>query len=158
MNGRNPITHSITCSDSKRFHIARKVRPLLPKRATRILDLGCGNGHLLALLLAHCNKATGVGLDFSPTMLSEAARRFEGEPRVELVTHNLDSRLPDLGCFGVIASSFAIHHCADDRKRDVCREAWDLLKPQGTICNPEHVASPNEHFHNRFLDAMNLAG
>src|SRR5215510_14450115 len=83
----------------------------VPKQATRILDLGCGNGHLLALLLAHCDQATGVGLDFSPTMLSEAARRFEGEPRVALVTHNLDSPLPDLGCFSVIASSFAIHHC-----------------------------------------------
>jgi trans-aconitate methyltransferase len=49
----------------------------MPKHATRIMDLGCGNGHLLALLLAHCNQATVVGLDSSPTMLSEAARRFD---------------------------------------------------------------------------------
>ena len=130
----------------------------VPKHATRILDLGCGNGHLLALLLVHCNKATGVGVDFSPTMLNEAARRFAGEPRVELVTHNLDSHLPDLGRFDVIASSFAIHHCADDRKRAIYREVWDFLEPVGTFCNLEHVASPNEHVHKRFLDAMNTAG
>src|SRR5262249_54300683 len=96
-------------------------------------------------------------LDFSPTMLSEAARRFEGEPRVALVTHNLDSPLPDLGCFSVIASSFAIHHCADDRKRPIFREAWNLLEPTANFCNLERVASPNERVHKRFLEAMNLA-
>jgi tRNA (cmo5U34)-methyltransferase len=129
----------------------------VPKHATRILDLGCGNGHLLALLLAHCGKAIGVGLDFSPTMLAEAARRFERDPRVELVAHNLDSPLPDIGCFSVIASSFAIHHCDDERKRAIYQEVWNLLEPEGMFCNLEHVASPNERIHKRFLEAMNLA-
>jgi trans-aconitate methyltransferase len=59
----------------------------IPKYARRILDLGCGDGHLLALLLAHCDEASGVGLDFSPTMLKEAERRFVGEPRAKLLTH-----------------------------------------------------------------------
>lgn len=130
----------------------------VPNHATRILDLGCGNGHLLALLLAHCDKATGVGLDFSPTMLREAARRFEGEPRVELVAHNLDTPLPDLGCFGVIASSFAIHHCVHERKKAIYQEVWNFLGPGGVFCNLEHVASPNERVHQRFLEAMNTAG
>ena len=44
----------------------------------RVLDLGCGNGHLLSLVLAHCPNATGVGLDFSPTMLEQARSRFAG--------------------------------------------------------------------------------
>ena len=42
----------------------------VPVRSKRVLDLGCGNGHLLDLVLAHCPDATGVGLDFSPTMLT----------------------------------------------------------------------------------------
>jgi ubiquinone/menaquinone biosynthesis C-methylase UbiE len=130
----------------------------VPKHATRVLDLGCGNGHLLALLLAHCHQATGVGLDFSPTMLSEAAHRFESDPRVELVMHDLNSHLPDLGRFSVIASSFAIHHCADDRKRAVYHEVWRILEPAGVFCNLEHVASPNQRVHQRFLEAMNTAG
>jgi ubiquinone/menaquinone biosynthesis C-methylase UbiE len=130
----------------------------IPKHATRILDLGCGDGHLLALILAHCDKAAGVGLDFSPTMLQEAERRFVGEPRVSLVMHNLDAPLPDLGNFNVIASSFAIHHCSDERKRDIYREVWNLLEPGGVFCNLEHVASPNAEVHNRFLKAMNTCG
>ncbi len=130
----------------------------VPKHATRILDLGCGNGHLLALLLAHCDGASGVGLDFSPTMLSDADRCFEGEPKVKLVTQDLDSHLPDLGRFSVIASSFAIHHCANERKRVIYQEVWSLLEPAGVFCNLEHVASPNQRVHQRFLEAMNIAG
>ena len=129
----------------------------VPKRAKRILDLGCGDGHLLALLLAHCQGATGIGLDFSSTMLSEARRRFADEPRVRLVMHNLDSPLPNLGSFEVIASSFAIHHCADDRKQAIYREVWTLLEPGGVFCNLEHVASPNSRVHRRFLDAINTS-
>ena len=128
-----------------------------PKHAKRILDLGCGNGHLLALLLAHCDKATGVGLDFSPTMLREAEARFAGEPRVKLVMHDLDASLPNLGTFDVIASSFAIHHCIDERKRDIYREVWNLLEPGGMFCNLEHVASPTAEVHKRFLEAMNIS-
>jgi SAM-dependent methyltransferase len=128
----------------------------IPKQARHILDLGCGNGHLLALLLAHCEEASGVGLDFSPTMLCEAERRFRGNPRVRLVMHNLDTRLPDLGSFDVIASSFAIHHCEDQRKRALYQEIWNALEPGGIFCNLEHVASPNDRVHGRFLEAMNI--
>jgi tRNA (cmo5U34)-methyltransferase len=129
-----------------------------PEYAKRILDLGCGDGHLLALLLAKCDQAAGVGLDLSPVMLSEAQRRFAGDPRITLVKHNLDAPLPDLGSFDVVASSFAIHHCEDERKRDLYREVWNLLEPGGVLCNLEHVASPSAGVHERFLEAMNTSG
>jgi SAM-dependent methyltransferase len=129
----------------------------IPKHARRILDLGCGDGHLLAILLSHCADASGVGVDFSATMLKEAERRFLGHPCVSLVMHNLDSSLPELGRFDVIASSFAIHHCADDRKRALYQEIWNALEPGGIFCNLEHVASPNERIHWRFLAAMKIS-
>jgi SAM-dependent methyltransferase len=128
----------------------------IPKHARRILDLGCGDGHLLALLLAHCGRASGVGLDFSPTMLEEAEQRFLGHSRARLVMHNLDLSLPDLGTFDVVASSFAIHHCTDNRKRTLYEEIWNALEPGGIFCNLEHVASPTEQVHRRFLKAMNI--
>nr|WP_261343756.1 class I SAM-dependent methyltransferase [Bythopirellula goksoeyrii] len=52
----------------------------VPPEATRVLDLGCGDGHLLSIVLAHCPKAEGVGLDFSPTMLEKAKKRFAENP------------------------------------------------------------------------------
>jgi ubiquinone/menaquinone biosynthesis C-methylase UbiE len=128
----------------------------VPSSSKRILDLGCGDGHLLALVLAHCPDADGVGLDFSPTMLNQARRRFAGERRVVLVEHNMDDPLPGLGSFDCVVSSFAIHHCSDPRKREIYAEVFERLEPGGVFCNLEHVSSPTVRIHLRFLDAMNI--
>ncbi len=129
----------------------------IPKNTKRVLDLGCGDGHLLALVLSHCSDATGVGLDFSPSMLERARGNFAGDQRIKLVEHNMDEPLPDLGSFDCVVSSFAIHHCADARKRELYAEVFNLVKPNGLFCNLEHVSSPNERIHRRFVQAMNMA-
>src|SRR5688500_6243469 len=59
----------------------------LPPTARRILDLGTGDGRLLALALLDRPNAEGVALDFSPTMLDAALARFEGTG-VQIVAHN----------------------------------------------------------------------
>ncbi len=128
----------------------------VPTTSRRVLDLGCGNGHLLSLALAHSPHATGVGLDFSPTMLQQAQERFAGDDRVTLVDHNMDAPLPALGSFDCIVSSFAIHHCTHERKRELYAEVWSLLERGGIFCNLEHVSSPNQRIHNRFMEAMEM--
>ncbi|MEM9246110.1 MAG: methionine biosynthesis protein MetW, partial [Cyanobacteria bacterium P01_F01_bin.153] len=45
------------------------VLELVPKDVDRILDLGTGNGRLLALLKIERSRSKGIGLDFSETML-----------------------------------------------------------------------------------------
>jgi len=128
----------------------------IPRQSRRVLDLGCGSGHLLSLVLAHCPEASGVGLDFSPTMLQHARDRFAGNDRVTLIEHNLDNPLPAIGSFDCVVSSFAIHHCDDARKRCLYAEIWSLLEPTGVFCNLEHVSSPSPRIHNRFLEAMGI--
>jgi tRNA (cmo5U34)-methyltransferase len=127
----------------------------IPSQSQRILDLGCGNGHLLSLILTHCPNAIGVGLDFSPTMLDQASNRFSSDDRVTLVDHNMDGPLPELGAFDSVVSSFAIHHCSHSRKRGIYSEVFSLLEPGGVFCNLEHVSSPTQRIHDRFEAAMN---
>ena len=127
----------------------------VPVTSRRVLDLGCGNGHLLALVLEHCPDATGVGLDMSGTMLDQSRQRFTNG-RVSLTSHNMDHPLPDLGSFDVVVSSFAIHHCTDERKRELYMEVWQRLDPNGVFANLEHVSSPNERIHDRFVEAMGM--
>ena len=91
----------------------------IPEQTKRVLDLGCGNGHLLSLVLDRLPRAEGVGVDFSPTMLEQARDRFLGDDRVTLVEHNMDDPLPDLGSFDCVISSFAIHHCTHARKQEL---------------------------------------
>ena len=127
---------------------------LVPRSARRILDLGTGDGRLLALLLIDRPDAEAVALDFSPAMLRAARQRFSENPRVSVVEHNLDNPLPDLGQFDAIVSSFAIHHCDDARKHGIYAEAFERLVPGGAFCNLEHVASPTPEVHVQFLNAL----
>ena len=126
----------------------------VPRTCRRILDLGTGDGRLIEMLHAHCPDATLTGLDLSPTMIEAASVKFEGDPRVNIREHDLDNPLPNHEQFDAIVSSFAIHHCADDRKKYIYTEIFDLLLPGGVFCNLEHVASPTDRLHQKFLDEI----
>ena len=128
----------------------------IPATTRRILDLGTGDGRLLALVRAEMQRqgkaaAEAVAVDFSPAMLQAARQRFAGDPQVQVVEHNLDSPLPDLGKFDAVISSFAIHHLVHERKRALCAEIFDRLSPGGVFCNLEHVSSPSPRLHEEFL-------
>lgn len=129
----------------------------VPIHSKRVLDLGCGNGHLLALVLAACPDAEGIGLDFSPIMLKSAQERFADDKRITLIDHHMDNPLPDLGSFDCIVSSFAIHHCTHERKQELYGEVYSRLESGGVFLNLEHVSSPTASIHDRFVEAMGMA-
>jgi SAM-dependent methyltransferase len=126
----------------------------LPAAPRRVLDLGTGDGRLLALVRTARPGVLGVALDFSPTMLERARERFADDADVEVLEHDLDAPLPELGSFDLVVSSFAIHHVADARKRALFAEAFAALEPGGAFLNLEHVASPTPELHAAFLAAM----
>jgi SAM-dependent methyltransferase len=126
----------------------------VPRDARRILDLGSGDGRLLALLQADRPEMLGVGLDFSDLMLREARKRFADDERIALVEHDLAEPLPALGRFDAVVSSFAIHHLEHERKRSLYGEVFDLLEPGGVFANFEHVASPTHRLHVAFFAAI----
>jgi SAM-dependent methyltransferase len=127
---------------------------LMPGGVRRVLDLGTGDGRLLALLQVDRPEMTGVGVDFSELMLGRARERFAADERVELVAHDLAEPLPALGRFDAVVSSFAIHHLEDERKRSLYGEVFDLLEPGGVFANFEHVASPTDRLHLAFFAAI----
>lgn len=126
----------------------------VPRDARRVLDLGTGDGRLLALLRPDRPEMAGVGLDFSELMLGVARERFDGDERVELVGHDLAEPLPALGRFDAVVSSMAIHHLEHERKRSLYGEVFELLEPGGVFANYEHVASPTERLHLAFFAAI----
>jgi tRNA (cmo5U34)-methyltransferase len=131
----------------------------LPAHTRRVLDLGTGDGRLLALVKAHltpiesdgAEKIEAVAVDFSPAMLEAATKRFAGDSSVTIVSHNLDHPLPALGKFDAVVSCFAIHHLVHERKRGLYAEIHSLVNAGGVFCNLEHVASPTQRLHEEFL-------
>lgn len=129
----------------------------LPRPSRRLLDLGSGDGRLLALVRLSHPEAEAIALDFSEAMLDRLQARFAADARVAVVAHDLDHPLPEsLGAFDAIVSSFAIHHLSHERKHALYREVHRLLRPGGTFCNLEHVASPTMALHERFLACLNV--
>jgi tRNA (cmo5U34)-methyltransferase len=127
---------------------------ILPPAPRRVLDLGTGDGYTLALVRTARPDAEGVGVDFSAEMLGLAHERFAGDDGVDIVEHDLDVPLPPLGRFDLVVSSFAIHHCVDERKRGLYGEVFDALEPGGRFLNLEHVDSATPELHVDFLAAI----
>jgi tRNA (cmo5U34)-methyltransferase len=128
----------------------------IPETTRRILDLGTGNGRLLALVKLEHPNTEAVAIDFSPAMIEAATTSFAGDGSVVVLNHNLDNPLPDLGNFDAVVSSFAIHHLADERKRALYSEIHGLLNAGGVFCNLEHVASPTPSLHVEFLGRVGV--
>ena len=134
------------------------VRDLAGCLPGRILDLGCGDGRLTALVLAAYPESTAICVDMSPPMLEAVRERFAGDDRVTVAAHDLDAPLPFEGPFdrpfNAVISSLAIHHVDDDRKRALSAEVAARLAPGGVFANLEIVQSPTPALHVQWRDEM----
>lgn len=128
----------------------------VPEAAGRMLDLGTGDGRLLALLQVGRPQILGVGVDLSEAMLDAARERFAGDERIELRQHDLAEPLPALGRFDAVVSSLAIHHLEHERKHSLYEEVFERLEPGGVFANFEHVASPSARLHTAFYEAIGV--
>ncbi len=131
----------------------------IPPRTRRIVDLGHRRRTTAGLVRQELVRrghpdTEAVAVDFSPTMLDAARKRFAGESSVSVIPHNLDEPLPAVGTFDAVISSFAIHHVVHERKRTLYAEIHGLLNPGGVFCNLEHVASPTPRLHEEFLERI----
>lgn len=129
----------------------------------RFLDLGSGDGALAVAVLKRFPEAEAVLVDFSAMMLGRARERLDG--RHEFIEADLGdpgwaSAIKPPPAVDLVVSRLAIHHQPDERKREIYREIFNLLKPGGFFFNLERVspASPwlAEVFNDYFVD--NLRG
>jgi len=97
-------------------------------------------------------------VELSEPMLKLARERFAKDKLVKVVKHDLNVPIPtaQLGSFDLIISGLAIHHVTHERKKQLYQEIFNLLNHKGVFCNLEHVASPTESLHRKFLTAVGL--
>jgi tRNA (cmo5U34)-methyltransferase len=127
----------------------------LPATPRRVLDLGCGDGRVAALVLqARRGVREVVGVDRSAPMLARAAARFAGDDRVTLLDGDLDDSIERFGSFDLVVSGFAIHHAEDHRKQTLFAEIARSLYPGGVFANLEVVKSATPELHLAFRTAI----
>jgi trans-aconitate methyltransferase len=96
---------------------------LAPRPGERILDLGCGTGHLTSQIAGA--GAEVVGIDKSASMIAKARRDYP-----QLRFEEIDAALLDFSVeFDAVFSNAAIHWMRDQNA--VARGVWRALKPGG---------------------------
>jgi ArsR family transcriptional regulator len=120
----------------------------IPSSAT-IVDLGCGTGDLLGLLKEKAHRV--IGVEKSPRMLEEAARRFAGhETGIELRIGQLE-HLPlreaeaDLAVINMV-----LHHLPDPVK--ALQEVHRVLKKDNTFIIVDLLTHHQESMRERYGD------
>jgi SAM-dependent methyltransferase len=142
----------------RQLDVMLRVLRFMPRPPRSFLDLGTGDGILLATVLHAYPEASGVAVDFSPLMLEQARQRLApfGE-RVRIVEADLlDPAWSSqaVGPFDAVISGFAIHHLPHERKRVLYGEIYERLTEGGVFLNAEHVASSTPRVESMFDDAM----
>jgi tRNA (cmo5U34)-methyltransferase len=134
--------------------------PDMNDRSLSVLDLGAGFGAVTAQILDHYPRAKATCIDGSDAMVKHAADRLQkyGE-RVKIVKADLAERSwhrvlegftpgsartnrAESDPFDAVVSAIAIHHLSDERKRELYREVFQLLSPNGIFLNDDVVATP----------------
>jgi SAM-dependent methyltransferase len=127
----------------------------LPPEPRRVLDLGCGDGRVAAVVLDHRPSVeVVVAADTSPPMLDAARARFADDHRVRVIERDLRDGLPEGGPWDVVVSGMAIHHLEDTDKQVLFGQIADGLASGGTFANLEVVASSTPEEHAAFLAAI----
>ena len=132
--------------------------PHLIDKVMRVLDIGAGYGTLAAAVLRDRPLATAVCLDASEAMLKLGRERnLELMHRMSFVQGSLESsewRNSVDGVFDAVVSARALHHFTEhERRRDIFKEVFSLLRPGGCFINADNVRAPTENLKERYRRA-----
>jgi SAM-dependent methyltransferase len=115
----------------------KKLNQLFPDLASRnfnLLDFGCGIGNLFEQLHNFFPHTTYTGVDKSNGTIEQARFRFSGHS----VFHELESDRWRNQKYDLIFSSGVFHHIPHRDHKDILKELYDLLNPEGKLVIWEH--------------------
>jgi len=147
--GEQQLERALSLNDKR---MAAVEDALLRSGAARVLDVGCGEGRLLARLLEHRQFKSILGIDVSALSLERAAERLKLErmspmqrARIELAQGSLTYRDARMAGFDAACAIEVIEHIDAPRLAAFERTLFEFAKPQTVI-----VTTPNAEYNVRF--------
>ncbi len=124
----------------------------------RVLDIGAGYGALASAVLHDRANATAVCLDASEAMLKVGRERNAGlKNRLSFVQGSLETPawLKSVeGDFDAVISSRALHHFTENqRRRDIFKEVFNLVRDGGCFINADNVRGATKSLTERYRSA-----
>lgn len=115
----------------------------------KVLDLGCGTGHGLSLLLKKFPKSEVIGVDFSPRMIQKCQSHLQPfRGRFELIERDFtDMELG--GPYDAIISAVAIHNCTHQEKLDLFSRIYNALSFGGIFANGDFIEGETDFLENQ---------
>ena len=116
---------AITVGGERRFRLLA-LKGLTIEKNTKILDLCCGAGQTTHFLVQSSQNVTG--LDISPIAIERASKNV---PEAEYV-EGLAEKMPLAdNQFDVVHISAALHEMTAQQLREILKEVYRVLKPEG---------------------------
>lgn len=114
--------------------------------ATRVLDLGCGDGDLFVRLAAQPGLKELVGLDICRASLDRLRARLAASPaprmpRIDLREASMTMPTPDLADFDCAVLVETIEHVDPDRLSTLERALFQAIRPRVAV-----ITTPNAEF------------
>ncbi len=98
---------------------------------TRLLDVGCGEGYLLAYVRALRPQTRLWGLDYDPRRLAVARRALGEEPDLELLEADVrEATLPEVD---VVTCLDVLHYLPPQGQDGILARMVEALRPGGTL-------------------------
>lgn len=120
--------------------------------AKRVLDLGCGEGRLLSMLLADSSFTEIVGIDVSPRVLDHASDRLKLDTmpprkreRIKLLQGSLMYRDARLSGFDAAAVVEVVEHLDPPRLAAFERVLFEYARPANIV-----MTTPNREYNSKF--------
>ena len=120
--------------------------------AKRVLDLGCGEGRLLSLLLGDASFTEILGIDVSPRILEKAAERLHlgtmpprKRQRIQLLQGSLMYRDARLSGYDAAAVVEVVEHLDPPRLAAFERVLFEFARPAAVV-----MSTPNREYNVRF--------
>lgn len=123
---------------------------VLPKRKLRILNIGCGSGHLEARLSSVFSESCFVGIDISAQRIEEARARtgaLKCSNTYAFIQDDLTTlEVNQLEPCDILISRLVLSHLQNPL--DVLKRFLPLVRPGGFVCLEEGASDCSEYFCN----------
>lgn len=136
-NGTHERGRHIVAEEASRLAKADRIRdliaPSLPSSGARILDAGCGSGHIAQRLGTTLDQADVVGLDIADARVATAGHRF-------VASSGTSMPFPD-GSFDAVISNHVLEHVGSrTEQRAYLNEVRRVVADDGVL----YLAVPNK--------------
>lgn len=122
-------------------------------RVERIIDLGCGNGNLTALIRAAFPEARIQLVDASKEMINLCRQRF-GTENMEFTTSLFQDLSLEEDRYDFAVAGFSFHHLKGDEKPGMLRKVYHALGKNGVFGMTDlFIDKNNVDVHTAFMES-----